>query len=266
MISIDNINGELGGDALCQLIERPSVDVRVLGRSESVRIEARGTSLFATGNNFIIVGDVCRRTITTNLDPGVERPELRQFDFDPVDRVLADRGKYIAAALTICRAYCVAGRPNRAPKLASFEGWSDTVRSALIWLGKKDPVNSMEAARAEDPERTELRDMLEAWSAAIGVGKDSRHRLSDVLLKGLSMSREHQGAEPEPTHPDFHAALMAMALRSSSGKKVQPEARMFGKWLQRFKGRIVDGRRFMCMVDAKRGNEWWVDAFTGGGR
>ena len=141
LISIDNINGELGGDALCQLIERPTVDVRVLGRSESVRIEARGTSLFATGNNFVIVGDVCRRTVTTNLDPGVERPELRQFDFDPVDRVLADRGKYIVAALTICRAYCVAGRPNRAPKLASFEGWSDTVRSALMWLGKKDPVD-----------------------------------------------------------------------------------------------------------------------------
>ena len=194
LISIDNINGELGGDALCQLIERPTVDVRVLGRSESVRIEARGTSLFATGNNFVIVGDVCRRTVTTNLDPGVERPELRQFDFDPVDRVLADRGKYIVAALTICRAYCVAGRSKRAPKLASFEGWSDTVRSALIWLGKKDPVDSMEAARAEDPERTELRDMLEAWSAAIGTGKNTRNKLADVLLKGLSTSREHQGS------------------------------------------------------------------------
>jgi hypothetical protein len=262
LISIDNINGELGGDALCQLIERPTVDVRVLGRSESVRIEARGTSLFATGNNFVIVGDVCRRTVTTNLDPGVERPELRQFDFDPVDRVLADRGKYIAAALAICRAYCVAGRPKKAPKLASFEGWSDTVRSALMWLGKKDPVDSMEAARAEDPERTELRDMLEAWSAAIGIGKDTRKKLADVLLKGLSTSREHQGSELEPTYPDFHAALMAMALRST-GKNAQPEARMFGKWLQRFKGRIVDGQRFMCVVDAKRGNEWWVDAIQG---
>ena len=112
MISIDNINGELGGDALCQIIERPVVDIRILGRSESVRIEARGTCLFATGNNFTIVGDVCRRAITTNLDPEVERPELRQFDFDPVERVLANRGEYIAAALTICRAYIVAGRPK----------------------------------------------------------------------------------------------------------------------------------------------------------
>ena len=31
LISIDNINGELGGDALCQIIERPVVDIRILG-------------------------------------------------------------------------------------------------------------------------------------------------------------------------------------------------------------------------------------------
>ena len=37
LISIDNVNGELGGDALCQIIERPLVDVRVLGKSERVR-------------------------------------------------------------------------------------------------------------------------------------------------------------------------------------------------------------------------------------
>jgi putative DNA primase/helicase len=189
----------------------------------------------------------------------VERPELRQFAFDPVGRVLADRGKYIAAALTICRAYFVAGRPDNAPKLASFEGWSDTVRSALMWLGKEDPVKSMEAARAEDPERAELSDMLEAWSAAIGTGADSRKRLADVLLKGLSTSRKNENSELEPTFPDFHAALMAMAQRST-GKNVQPDAKMFGKWLQRFKGRIVDGQRFMCVANAKRGNEWWVES------
>jgi putative DNA primase/helicase len=60
LIAIDNISGELGGDALCQAIERPVVDIRVLGKSENVRIEARGTSLFATGNNFTIVGDAPR--------------------------------------------------------------------------------------------------------------------------------------------------------------------------------------------------------------
>ena len=254
LISIDNIDGELGGAALCQMIERPVVDLRTLGKSELVRIEARGTSLFATGNNFTIVGDLCRRVITTNLDARMERPELRQFKFDPVERVLANRGQYIAAALTICRAYIVAGRPNRAPRLASFEGWSDTVRSALLWLGKEDPVKSMETARAEDPERVELSDMLEAWCTVIGIGPGSRMKLATVLSKGLDMTRDHAGDELEPTYPEFHAALEAVALRSTGRRGQKPDAKMLGLWLRRFKGRVVNGTRFVNLPNEKLGS------------
>jgi len=260
LIAIDNISGELGGDALCQAIERPVVDIRVLGKSENVRIEARGTSLFATGNNFTIVGDVCRRVITCNLDAEMEQPEFRQFDFDPVEMVLVDRGKYIAAALTICRAYIIAGRPDRAPRLASFEGWSDTVRSALVWLGQVDPVLSMDNAKEEDPERLELMGMMEAWEKAIGMDSPSRVKLAIVLLKGAATTRGNEGSELEPTHPELHAALAEVYLRSTGGKRGQPDARMLGLWLRRFKGRVVDGKRFCSQSNTKGGSEWWLEA------
>jgi Bifunctional DNA primase/polymerase, N-terminal len=258
LISIDNISGELGGDALCQIIERPVVDIRVLGLSKNMRIEARGTSVFATGNNFTLVGDICRRVITINLDAGMERPELRQFKFDPVERVLEDRGKYIAAALTVCRAYFVAGRPDKAPKLASFEGWSDTVRSALIWLGKEDPVKSMELARQEDPELVELAEMLEAWSEVMGTGCESRAKLADVLLRCESMSRDSEDGELVPTYPRLNAALKVVGQRYV-GKPTLPDARLLGKWLQRFKGRPVGGKKFMNLPDPKHGAQWWVE-------
>jgi len=265
LINIDNISGELGGDALCQIIERPVVEIRVLGRSERVRIEARGTSTFATGNNFTIVGDLCRRVITVNLDSEMERPEFRQFDFDPVERVLADRGAYIAAALTICRAYVVAGRLNKAPRLASFEGWSDLVRSALIWLGKADPVKSMELARAEDPERAELRSLLEAWAEVIGIGSGSRVRLADAILKGMSTVRagpvlyDETPKTMEPTYPELYAALEALAFKDTGKRGQKPDARMLGNYLRRFKGTIVNGKRFAMKPDDKKGAEWWVD-------
>jgi hypothetical protein len=72
------------------------------------------------------------------------------------------------------------------------------------------------------------------------------------------MTRENDGDELLPEFPEFHSAVMAMAQRST-GKSDQPDAKMLGKWLQRFKGRIVDARRFMCQPNAKRGNEWWVE-------
>ena len=259
LISIDNVSGELGGDALCQITERPVVDIRVLGQSKNMRIEAGGTSVFATGNNFTFVGDMHRRVITINLDAGMERPELRQFKFDPVERVLDDRGKYIAAALTVCRAYFVAGRPDKASKLASFEGWSDTVRSALMWLGKKDPVESMEVARQEDPELVELGEMLEAWSEVMSTGGESRAKLADVLLRCELMSREDEHGELAPNHPRLNAALKVVGQRYL-GKPMLPDARLLGKWLQRFKGRPVAGKKFMNLPDPKHGAQWWVEA------
>ena len=39
----------------------------------------------------------------------------------------------------------------------------------------------MELARAEDPERSELRDMLTAWSDVFGVGSEHRLTLADVI-------------------------------------------------------------------------------------
>jgi hypothetical protein len=264
LISIDNISKELGGDALCQIIERPVVEIRILGRSERVKIEARGTTLFATGNNFVIVGDVCRRVIITNLDPEMERPELRQFKFDPVELVLKDRGKYIAAALTICRAYIVAGKPACAPRLASFEGWSDTVRSALIWLGKADPVKSMENAKAEDPERIELSSMMEGWCKAIGLGIGARVRLAIALATGAATLREYDGADLEPVHPEFHATLQAMALRETGKRGQLPDATMLGNYLRKFKGRVVNGKRFANRPDERKGAEWWVEEVVAG--
>jgi putative DNA primase/helicase len=107
IIAIDNVNGTLGGDALCQYVERPVVAVRQLGLSKLYKIESRAT-IFATGNNLQIFGDMTRRTLLCSMDPAMERPELRVFATSPLDMILAKRGHYIAAALTVVRAYLVA--------------------------------------------------------------------------------------------------------------------------------------------------------------
>jgi putative DNA primase/helicase len=111
MISLDNCSGDIGGDLLCQITERRLIRVRILGKSEAPECEWRGVA-FATGNNITFRGDMTRRGLIANLDAKVERPELREFGFDPLERVLADRGSYIAAAITIARAYIAAGSPK----------------------------------------------------------------------------------------------------------------------------------------------------------
>ncbi len=251
MISLDNVDGELGGVCLCQVVERPMVDIRILGKSEKVRIEARGTTFFATGNNIVIVGDMTRRAIVATLDPQTERPELREFKGDPVSTVLADRGRYIAAALTICRAYAVAGYPDSAPPMASFGGWSKTVRSALMWLGCGDATETMEASRAEDPDLTALREILQAWDAAFGTGPGKQRAVAEVL-------KTIEETDGGPEHPDLREAVLAgVPFRG------RLTSRAFGKWLSRNQGRIANGLKFMRGAgNTHDPARWWVAAHT----
>jgi putative DNA primase/helicase len=248
LVSIDNLNGELRSDMLCQIVERPVVEVRILGKSERIRIETRGTTFFATGNNLVVAGDLCRRTIPVRLDPKVERPEQREFRGNPVAAVLADRGKYVASALIVCRAYHAAGRPGRAKPIASFEGWSDTVRSALIWLGKADPVKAMESAREDDPVLGALRAMLLSWSTVIGLGRKFECTLKDVIDAAGDL--DGNGA---PVWPELNAALQGTARGPRAA-----DARSFGRWAQQQKGRIVDGLSLSNAPNPKGGSHWWV--------
>lgn len=262
LISIDNLNGELRGDALCQAIERPVVEIRILGKSERIRIEARGTTFLATGNNLLLAGDMTRRAIVATLDPQLERPELREFTADPVEAVLQDRGRYIAAALTIARAYIVAGRPEPAPRLASFEGWSDTVRSALIWLGRADPVETMVAAREEDPERAALAALLAGWCDAFGVGWENRRTVVDALKavdeRDTRLAGDggySDGYDRPYRHPELREAVKTIAATRG-----QLNARRFGDFLRKSKGRIVNLVRFANQSDPHgHAASWWVE-------
>ena len=107
IVSLDNCAHDLDGQLLCQLTERPLVKIRILGRSEMPECECH-TTVFATGNNISLKGDMVRRGLTCNLDTLSERPELRSFERDPLRQVMGDRKSYVAAALTIIRAYLVA--------------------------------------------------------------------------------------------------------------------------------------------------------------
>jgi len=78
IVSIDNCNGELRSEFLCQAIERPLLKVRALGSSELIRI-ANSVSYFANGNNIQIAADLVRRTLQCRLDANMERPETREF-------------------------------------------------------------------------------------------------------------------------------------------------------------------------------------------
>lgn len=150
----DNINGAIGDETLDRLITSSTWSDRQLGASEAPPVPVVGTWL-ATGNNIEPVGDTVRRVLMVRIEVDTERPQEKTgFRIADIEaHVSQHRAELLSAALTILRAYHVAGRPAQ-PLAAwgSFTTWSVLVRGALVWAGLQDPFLTQQRLAAESGE------------------------------------------------------------------------------------------------------------------
>ena len=215
-----------------------------MGLSKTVSV-ANHSVLFINGNNVKVVGDLVRRVVRCQMDANLERPETRKFKGNPIDLVLVDRGRYIAAALTVVRAYIAAGRPasKDLEPFLGFAGWNNTVRGALVWLGKEDPTQSVAGAREEDPGRVTL---VRVVMAIAGLGLD--HAVTVGQLVELAAYPVEVGS-PEQ---ELHDALMEAA---SDRGQISPKG--LGRWLGQHNGRVVADYKIKKEVDKKLKQATW---------
>lgn len=233
VMSIDNVTHPLRSDQLCQLLTQEETSVRILGRSENVRI-ASTALVCCTGNNLALHGDLNRRSIRVRLDAKSERPDERSFTENPLEMVTRNRPALVEAALDIVRAYQRAGRPSLAPAMGSFETWSGIVRSALIWTGEADCRDNADEFRAEDPELQLLAEIITALPKGEWTVKDLRRRVHD--------------------DSDLRAALADFLDRTGG-----LSAAKLGGWLRRFKDRPVSGKAIrQVSSDHAHGSRWAV--------
>ena len=223
VITFDNCNSALGGDLVCQMLSQRWVRVRVLGLSRQV--DAPTSSLItATGNNLTLEGDMTRRSVCAELDAGVERPELREFDVNPKDVFRQRRGELVSAALTILRAGRVANLAPISPPLGGFEMWSAWVRNTLQWLGCEDPCKSMEQLYQGDPLREEHETMIVIWRDHLNIG--SEFHAQQLVERSLF-------------NQELRDALLAVAQAQNSSGVIS--TKRLGRWLKRVDGKICQG-------------------------
>ena len=170
VIEFDNLTSDLiAHKSLCTALTSEHMSGRILGVSKTATVTTRALFL-SSGNNVGPVQDMTRRCITISLSPQYEVPAAREFERpDLIQEVLRDRGRYVTAALTITRAWIVAGRPKSPCKpLAGYGVWSNFCRQPLMWLGCEDPTASVFEAIADDPDRETLSRLLESWFSVFG--------------------------------------------------------------------------------------------------
>jgi hypothetical protein len=248
VIEFDNLTSDLmAHKSLCIALTSEYMTDRILGVSKTATVSTR-TLFLSSGNNVGPVQDMTRRCVTIHLDPACETPAIRTFKRpELIQEVKQQRGLYVSAALTIIRAWIAAGRPRtECPALAGFDEWSKLCRQPLLWLGCEDPVKSVFEAMADDPDRDTLGRLLKAWHSCFG---NKATMVREVL------------STIQSAYPGAYADLNEV-VRDIAEERGEINRLMFGRWIKRHSGRIVDKFKFVPAGGSRSASAWCVESVS----
>lgn len=238
---IDNITGEISSPALGQVLSQTRFQDRLLGASKMVTLPTGAATWLATGNNVTFAGDLPRRVVPCNIDARIENPSTRTFKREEslVDYVRKHRPDLVYAGLTIVQAYLLAGRPKQGLEpFGSFEGWSNLIRSALVWAGEADPCEGRAELEEYDPDQQQLGAVHAAWRAEFGTRNVTGKDLIDRAIA--------------QTNGDLFRALMDVAM----GRDGKLDGRKLGKWLLAHVKVVASGWRIERTSECRDGWRW----------
>ena len=239
---IDNIDEPLKSARLCSAITQATYSGRLLGVNRMVNLPTR-LVWFASGNNLRLHDDLNPRALLGYLVPDTDRPEERQFDRDLKTWVVEQRPRLASAVIIILRAYLCAGSPGQGLRgFGAAPDWSALVRSALVWLGRADPVLTQERLRANDPVSTNLARLLQAWREAFG---------EQTMTTAEIVKAAHN-------KPDLVDVLLEVA--SKDGEKIN--TRSLGKYLGAHINRIEGGLKLTVIGLSHQSMLWRVQCVS----
>lgn len=242
----DNVTHPIDGAAINNFLTAPVFKDRILGVSQNEALP-NSAMFLATGNNIRVAGDAARRFVVCRIDARVEQPYLREFNFDPLQWVVAHRTELVIAALTLIRGYIAAGSPRMVPgNTASFEVWDRLVRQAVCWVGFGDPMKTVEKNAATDPHKGLLLSILETWFGYLGNSELTS-------AEAFSKSRPLGPGADLSAHTAFASAVGAL----SSGKHDDLTAHRLGLYLAKHEDEVIGGYVLHGRQDNHRKVKLW---------
>ncbi|WP_168564338.1 hypothetical protein [Crateriforma spongiae] len=251
-VLFDNLDIQLGGAALDAAITSATWSDRVLGQSRMTGDLPMRTVWAATGNNMAFGSDVGRRVLPIRLQSPLETPEDRSGFRHPdlLSWIETERPRLAVAALTILRAYFVAGCPVQpGGDWGSFENWSAKIRGAIVWAGGADPLPTRATALAGDDTAALLGKLIAGIESADPSG---------IGLTTKEIQRKTFGSQSDfEEHEALAEAVFEICGEHFNGKQ-------FGRRVRQFVGR-VHGGKFLDADNARGGvNRWRVRSAASG--
>lgn len=253
LVCIDNVVGAIDSATLnAYITSHDMIEIRVLGKTGQHAVPWTGV-LVLTGNNLDPRGDLIRRILIARLEPDCERPESRTSfrHSDLRSYVVNARPRLVAAAITMMRAYCLAGRPNVGTGVwGSFEAWSALIPAAIKWSGGPNVLDARPSSDSDrDPETAALSTVLRLLpQLSAGAGIKAR----DVVA--ILYPSDRHGAPPDG-YDDLREAI-ELLTRTRSG--MTPNGRAVGDAFRKHRGRWIDGRTLVSGAADSNGVIWHV--------
>jgi hypothetical protein len=136
-----------------------------------LRVDARLTSIFGSGNRVMFTGGMTRRVVIMQLQPQPADKVYRVKDYDKT--VLADRARLLGTIVWALDEWHRRGRPTPTKQFASFQRWSSVVGgvvSVLVeaWDPGFDGMALVESwldslGRLASPEDEDWEALLDVW-------------------------------------------------------------------------------------------------------
>jgi hypothetical protein len=249
MVLVDNVIGQFGGQNVNALTTSRTFEDRVLGRS--VILEAiNDTSWFVTANNIMLAPDTAERCLNVRLHSEIEKPQYRSdFKYPDIFKVLREqRGKLLSAALTVLKAFIVAGKPKQEMSAwGGFEKWSELVRGAVVFAGLPDPAKTRleleEHSDIETDDKADLVKGLAEWQEASGIAEGRR---ANEILSLVQRA------------PDTAPKLRAVLEDLAGVPGAFPNAKVLARHLRDAHRRNFGGFVLQKVPDEKNGHRWFV--------
>jgi len=208
IVVIDNLEGQLYDQNLACVLTATTYAARILGTLEVKDVPNLATWI-CTGNNIRLGGDLPRRAYLVRIDPGVARPWLRdpaKFKHPELETWCSNnRGRILAAILTLARAWIVAGspKPTDMPRLGGYESWVRVVGGILAHADVRGFLdNLMELYDRNDAETPAWTSFAEVWYE---IFQDKPVTGAQVMGE-LSHNKDFEAVLPiDPPHRDKKA-------------------------------------------------------------
>jgi hypothetical protein len=246
LMLFDNVPGgfSIGGGSLDAALTGFTKKGRILGESRMSGDVPLNTVFYASGNNLGLRGDALRRVVPIRLESTLDRPEERTDckEKDLLGYVKRERGRLVAAALTIVRAYVVADRPDQGLTPMDYPAWCGLVRNAVAWCTSIDPCKARAELVAGDEESTQRQALVQGFEAlSKSLGK-THLTVAEMLDKVLDK-------------PAVHDVLHSLFVEW--GKDGKPAtAKAIGRQLLKVRRRPIGGKCFDRTDTAIR--EWFL--------